>query len=272
MSSASTTGITGTPRTTRRGGLQLSTAQWLMLAAPLLLVLLAGSAAFGWIYAKHHRAQQQLDDMQPRYARLLGMQAQQDEIRQALQRIAAVKARHVYPGESDATQTGNALQQRLRDVFTQAGLSVLSSQVRIPAQDAKAEKDKEEAPAYGRVEILLSVDGSWEALQRALLAVHAIRPDVGLDEMRIMLLGNGANILIFLLGRITKGRPPVMDEAHKVFQGIYADPIPQALILTAIVISFGLTSFAIVLLKRVYALVDSDDLDDLNTPEEEEDL
>ncbi|MEJ5052913.1 Na+/H+ antiporter subunit C [Sphingobacterium sp. MYb382] len=86
----------------------------------------------------------------------------------------------------------------------------------------------------------------------------------------IMLLGNATNMLIFLLGKITKGKPPVIDEAYKVFQDIYADPIPQALILTAIVISFALTSFAIVLLKRVYALVDSDDLDDLNTPEEED--
>jgi multicomponent Na+:H+ antiporter subunit C len=61
----------------------------------------------------------------------------------------------------------------------------------------------------------------------------------------IILLGNGTNILIFL-------------------------PIPQALILTAIVISFGLTSFAIVLLKRVYALLGTDDLDTLNTPQEED--
>ena len=86
----------------------------------------------------------------------------------------------------------------------------------------------------------------------------------------IMLLGNGTNILIFLLGTITKGKPPVIDPNHNVFEDIYADPIPQALILTAIVISFALTAFAIVLLKRVYALVDSDDLDDLNTPEEED--
>lgn len=86
----------------------------------------------------------------------------------------------------------------------------------------------------------------------------------------IMLLGNGANLLIFLLGRITKGKPPVIDQVSRVFTDIYADPIPQALILTAIVISFGLQSFAIVLLKRVYALVNSDDLDDLNTPEEED--
>ncbi len=86
----------------------------------------------------------------------------------------------------------------------------------------------------------------------------------------IGLLGNGVNILIFLLGTITKGKPPVIDEAASVFRDIYADPIPQALILTAIVISFGLQAFAIVLLKRVYVLVNSDDLDDLNTPEEED--
>ncbi|WP_033565449.1 Na+/H+ antiporter subunit C [Sphingobacterium sp. SYP-B4668] len=86
----------------------------------------------------------------------------------------------------------------------------------------------------------------------------------------IMLLGNGTNILIFLLGNITKGKPPVIGADFSVFKDIYADPIPQALILTAIVISFGLTAFAIVLLKRVYALINTDDLDDLNTPEEED--
>lgn len=86
----------------------------------------------------------------------------------------------------------------------------------------------------------------------------------------ITLLGNGVNLLIFLLGRITKGHPPVIDETASFFTEIYADPVPQALILTAIVISFGLTSFAIVLLKRVYALLGSDDLDDLNTPEDDD--
>ena len=85
-----------------------------------------------------------------------------------------------------------------------------------------------------------------------------------------MLLGNGTNLLIFLLGNIVKGKPPIIKADLKVFIDIYADPVPQALILTAIVISFGLTSFAIVLLKRVYVLVGSDDLDDLNTPEEED--
>ena len=81
----------------------------------------------------------------------------------------------------------------------------------------------------------------------------------------LILLGNGANMLIFLLGRIVKGRPPVIPEAEKYLSGLYADPVPQALILTAIVISFGLQAFAIILLKRVYLVTETDDLDKLNT-------
>lgn len=86
----------------------------------------------------------------------------------------------------------------------------------------------------------------------------------------IMLLGSATNILIFVLGGIVKGKPPIIKSGAEVMEGLYADPVPQALILTAIVISFALTAFAIVLLKRVYALVETDDLDNLNTPEEEE--
>lgn len=83
----------------------------------------------------------------------------------------------------------------------------------------------------------------------------------------LILLGNGANMLIFVLGGITTGKPPIIGESEKILSGIYADPIPQSLILTAIVISFGLQAFAIVLLKRVYVLIETDDLNDLTTPE-----
>jgi multicomponent Na+:H+ antiporter subunit C len=88
----------------------------------------------------------------------------------------------------------------------------------------------------------------------------------------LILLGNGANLLIFLLGRITKGKPPVIPDPAKVIEGAYADPIPQALILTAIVISFGLQSFAIILLKQVHNEIACDDLDQLNPIAEEEDI
>jgi len=80
----------------------------------------------------------------------------------------------------------------------------------------------------------------------------------------LLLLGNGANLLILLMGDLTKGIPPIIGVDEKVLSGVFADPVPQSLILTAIVISFGLQSFAIVLLKIVYRNTGTDDLDSLN--------
>ena len=85
----------------------------------------------------------------------------------------------------------------------------------------------------------------------------------------LILLGNGANLLIFLVGRITKDTPPIIPADAKYLADIYADPVPQALILTAIVISFGLQSFAIILIKRAYKVVKTDDLDQMNATDED---
>lgn len=85
----------------------------------------------------------------------------------------------------------------------------------------------------------------------------------------IILIGNGANLLIFLLGRITRGAPPIIPGTAKEIVGAFADPVPQALILTAIVISFGLQSFAIVLVKRAHTVVKTDDLDEMNATDED---
>jgi multicomponent Na+:H+ antiporter subunit C len=73
----------------------------------------------------------------------------------------------------------------------------------------------------------------------------------------LILLGNGVNLLIFLLGGVAKGKPPILSAKLENF----ADPVPQALILTAIVISFGLQAFAIVLIQKVYEVLKTDDLD-----------
>lgn len=80
----------------------------------------------------------------------------------------------------------------------------------------------------------------------------------------IVILGNGVNLLIFLMGGLVKGRPPLIPEDGYMLEGVFADPVPQALILTAIVISFGLQSFAIVLIKRAYKVLKTDDIDTMN--------
>lgn len=81
----------------------------------------------------------------------------------------------------------------------------------------------------------------------------------------LVLLGNGINLLIFLMGGLAKGNPPIISEASKTLAENVSDSVPQALILTAIVISFGLQSFAIVLIKRAYKVVKTDDLDEMNS-------
>lgn len=84
----------------------------------------------------------------------------------------------------------------------------------------------------------------------------------------LIMIGNGANLLIFLVGRLIKGTPPLIHSDEKILDGIFSDPVPQALILTAIVISFGLQSFAIILIRRAYKMVKTDDLDKMNSTDE----
>lgn len=80
----------------------------------------------------------------------------------------------------------------------------------------------------------------------------------------LLLLSHAVNLLLFASGNLTPGRPPILASGGASTQpGGYADPVPQALILTAIVISFGLTAFAVVLMRQTYQAVGVDDLDEL---------
>lgn len=81
----------------------------------------------------------------------------------------------------------------------------------------------------------------------------------------LAILGHAANVLIFTIGRITKGKPAFIPSDATVLMEPFADPLPQALILTAIVIGFGVQAFAIVLFKRTYQTINTDDLDKMNT-------
>ena len=81
----------------------------------------------------------------------------------------------------------------------------------------------------------------------------------------ISLLTNAANLLIFTVGGLTPGRPPLVPEGAEELTGTYADPVPQALILTAIVIGFGVLAFLLALAYRTYQTVGSDDLDDMQS-------
>ena len=63
----------------------------------------------------------------------------------------------------------------------------------------------------------------------------------------LSLLSTAANLFIFSMGRLRPGIPPIVTAGAEG----YADPIPQALVLTAIVIGFGMTDFIMALAVRV---------------------
>ena len=83
----------------------------------------------------------------------------------------------------------------------------------------------------------------------------------------LALLSHAANLLIFLMGKLIKGRPALIPEGFQKVAGTVADPVPQALILTAIVIGFAVQAFAVILIRRVHQVVETDDLDELQSTE-----
>lgn len=88
----------------------------------------------------------------------------------------------------------------------------------------------------------------------------------------LLLISNGANLIIFAAGRTTAGRPPLVPDGADAPIGSVANALPQALVLTAIVIGFGLFAFALVLALRAYDTLGTLDTTEMRLaePREEE--
>ncbi len=81
----------------------------------------------------------------------------------------------------------------------------------------------------------------------------------------VTLLAYAVNVFLFAMGRLQSGVPAVIDPAAKG----YTDPLPQALVLTAIVISFGMTAFVIALALKARKELGSDHVDGLDFSDDE---
>ena len=85
----------------------------------------------------------------------------------------------------------------------------------------------------------------------------------------VVLLGNAVNLLIFTAGRVGPAAPPIIPGNLSVPAGLIANPLPQALILTAIVISFSFFAFLLVLTYRTYEDLETDNTDEMRLAEPE---
>jgi multicomponent Na+:H+ antiporter subunit C len=82
-----------------------------------------------------------------------------------------------------------------------------------------------------------------------------------------VVLSNAVNLLIFTAGRLTREVPPFIPVGMLSPEGPTANPLPQALVLTAIVIAFSIFAFLLVLAYRAYQELDSDHTDSMRLAE-----
>ncbi|MHB2266952.1 Na+/H+ antiporter subunit C [Aliihoeflea sp. PC F10.4] len=98
---------------------------------------------------------------------------------------------------------------------------------------------------------ILTASGVWLIL----------RPRTYQLVIGLALLSYAVNLFIFSMGRLRVNAPPVLDGAYEVDVAAYTDPLPQALVLTAIVISFATTALFLVVLIVSRGLTGTDHVD-----------
>ena len=148
---------------------------WLLAAAFLVPFVAAGA----YLAAKHRWAGARLAEIEPRYARMLGIDASRAELGRALSESAETLGRYTYPSSQGASQAGNEAQQRVRDISTKAGLTLISSQV-LPA---KAEG------LFDRIPLVVKLEGDLPSLQAALVVLSAQTPALNFEGFSVQTIG-----------------------------------------------------------------------------------
>ncbi|MDT8854228.1 Na+/H+ antiporter subunit C [Paracoccaceae bacterium Fryx2] len=92
-----------------------------------------------------------------------------------------------------------------------------------------------------------------------------LRPRTFQVIIGLCLLSYAVNLFIFSMGRLTLGAPPIMPKGGFVDPTKYADPLPQALVLTAIVISFATTALFLVVMIASRGITGTDHVDGKET-------
>jgi general secretion pathway protein M len=137
------------------------------------VVLIGGAAAF--VVSKHVWASERLAEVEPRYARLIGIEASAPALDAALAQRRALLTRHAYLSSQDVAQAGSDAQQRAREIFSKAGLEVSSTQI-LPAKAVDG---------FDRIPIMLRMDGDLSALQSALVVLPGQSPSLFVEVFNV---------------------------------------------------------------------------------------
>lgn len=155
------------------------------LGVMLAVVLLAGQ----YVVRKHAWAAERIEEIEPRYARLLGLRDAGPQLEEGLKQARTLLPRLGYAADREAAQVGNDLQQLVRRALQTAGLTVVSSQVLSPRGEA----------GFDRIGVLLQAEGALSGVQVALAALQTESPRILFD-----------NVLLQSTGRVAEDGTPVV--------------------------------------------------------------
>ena len=147
------------------------------LTVLVLLLPILGAGFFVWVH--HQRIVGHLADNEPRYARLLGIIERRAELQTNAAAATAQLARLAYPVSQDATQAGNDAQQRIRALFADNKLDIVSIQVLPPKEEGE----------FDRITVELRVEGDLAGLHNALTQLASQSPQVISQEATVQTIG-----------------------------------------------------------------------------------
>lgn len=157
----------------------------LLLSAILILPLVVVAQV---VWQKHQYLEKSLEDIAPRYARLLGLSENREALGQSLLQVQQRKAQVLYPYEGDAAQLGNNIQTRLRNALVKAGMTVVSSEVKVEAPSDGATSEE--------IHVHMAVDGKLSEVQLGLIALDEIKPSIWLEDLQVISRGNVLNAVV----------------------------------------------------------------------------
>lgn len=151
---------------------------WLQALILLILVLpLAGAGLYVW--TEHQRIHNELTNLEPRYARLKGLIERQADLKTLGVQVKEQLSRLTYPVDQDVTQAGNDAQQRIRSLFADSKLDIISIQVLPTKEDGK----------FDRILINLRVEGELPSMQDALTKLGSQTPTVQVESLALQTIG-----------------------------------------------------------------------------------
>ena len=152
---------------------------WLQAATIIVLLIPVAIAAL-YVGGHHKRVAGLLADLEPRYARMAGLVQYKAELEALNVKATEQLTRLTYPSSQDVTQAGNNAQQRIRALFVDSNLNVISIQVLPAAKDDSK---------FDRIPISLRVEGDLAGIQSALAKLSSQTPLVLVESLSVQTIG-----------------------------------------------------------------------------------